>query len=173
MSSVRFPDGFRIETLQKAHPRKGFDSGNGLVNEWLKAKALQNQEKHLSVTKVLLDGNGAIAGFYSLATGQVDFGDLPADVVTKLPKRLLPVAVLAWLGIASRSQGQRLGQKLLAQALCDCHEAGKTFAFIAVILDSVDDASRSFYQRFDFAPLPGRPYRLFLSIKQLETMITR
>ena len=78
---MHLPDGFRLERLAKAHPRKAFASGNAPVDDWLHAKALQNQDKHLSVTKVLLDDAGAVAGYYTLATGQVDFGDLPADVV--------------------------------------------------------------------------------------------
>ena len=35
---------------------------------------------------------------------------------------MLPVAVLAWLGVDERRQGQGLGGLLLAQALCDCYE---------------------------------------------------
>ncbi len=43
-------------------------------------------------------------------------------------------------------------------ALCDCHEAGQTFAFARVILDCVDDRAKAFYQRLDFAELPGNPF---------------
>jgi hypothetical protein len=35
---------------------------------------------------------------------------------------------------------------LLAQALRECYEAGKTFAFIVVVLDCVSDAAKAFYQ---------------------------
>lgn len=172
MNAVRFPEGFRLERLVKAHPRKAFASGQAEVDDWLQTKALQNQDKHLSATKVLLDGSGAIAGYYTLATGQVDFGDLPAEVAKKLPRRRLPVAVLAWLGVSSDRQGQGLGKSLLAQALRDCHDAGQTFAFIAVILDCINDSAKAFYQHLDFAELPGHPYRLFLTTPQLETMMT-
>lgn len=171
MNGVRFPDGWRLERLRREHPRKQFRCGEAKVDDWLAAKALQNQEKHLSVTKVLLDDAGAIAGYYTLATGQVDFGDLPAEAAKGLPRRLLPVAVLAWLGVRAERQGQGLGRLLLAQALRDCHEAGKTFAFIAVILDCLNDEAKAFYRRWDFAELPGHPYRLFLSAKQLDAMM--
>jgi GNAT superfamily N-acetyltransferase len=137
----------------------------------LQTKALQHQTKHLSATKVLLDPAGGIAGFYTLATGQVDFGDLPADLARKLPRRALPVAVLAWLGVAREQQGQRLGQRLLAQALRDCYEAGQTFSFVAVILDCISDAAKRFYQQWDFEELPGQPYRLFLSANRLAEMM--
>src|SRR5262249_54165505 len=159
------------ERLARRHPRKAFASGQEQVDDWLRTNALQNQDKHLSVTRVLLDEPGAIAGYYTLATGQVDFGDLPADVAKKLPRRTLPVAVLAWLGVAADRQGQGLGRLLLAQSLRDCYEAGQTFAFVAVILDCINDEAKAFYQRFDFAELPGHPYRLFLSAAQLEAMM--
>ncbi len=38
-----------------------------------------------------------------------------------------------------------------------------TFAFIAAILDCVDDASKAFYQDFDFVERPCLPYRLYLT----------
>ena len=172
MSGVVFPAGFRLERLAKSHPRSSFVSRQPQVDDWLATKALQNQLKHLSVTKALLDEGGSIAGYYTLAMGQVDFGDLPADIGKGLPRRMLPVATLAWLGVAADRQGQGLGRLLLAQALRDCHEAEKTFAFIAVILDCIDDAAKAFYQRFDFVELPGHPNRLFISTAKLELLMT-
>lgn len=172
MSGVPFPPGFRLERLRKSHPRQAFASGQTQVDDWLATKALQNQDKHLSATKLLRDEAEEIAGYYTLATGQVDFGDLPAEAAKKLPRRMLPVAVLAWLGVSADRHGQGLGRLLLAQALGDCYDAGQTFAFVAVILDCVDDRAKAFYQHFDFNPLPGHPYRLFLTADRLEAMMT-
>ncbi len=160
-----------MEGLSAGHPRGQFRSGEGQVDDWLAAKALQSQEKHLSVTKVLLDPAGPIAGYCTLATGQVDFGDLPREFTKRLPRRTLPVAVLAWLGVSMQRQGQGLGACLLARALRDCYEAGATFAFVAVIVDCVNDTARSFYRRWDFEELPGHPYRLFLSARRLTAMM--
>ena len=101
MNGVRFPADFRLDRLQKSHPRKAFCSGQLDVDDWLTTKAL-----------------------------------------------------------------------LLAQALRDCYDAGKTFPFIAVILDCIDDKSKAFYQRFDFAEMPGHPHRLYLAAAQLEAMIS-
>ena len=171
MSAVRFPDGLRLEALRRDFPRRDFRCGEETVDDWLATKALQHQEKHLSVTKVLRDAAGAIAGYCTLATGQIHFGDLPADVSKRLPRRMLPVAVLAWLGVSRAYQSRGLGRLLLAQALRDCYEAGKTFAFIAVILDCINDVAKSFYQHWDFEELPGHPYRLFLSAKRLAAMM--
>jgi GNAT superfamily N-acetyltransferase len=171
LNGVSFPEGFHLERLRGEHPRRRFHCGELAVDDWLTTKALQHQKKRLSVTKVLIDQPGTIAGFYTLATGQVDFGDLPADVARHLPRRALPVAVLAWLGVDGQHRGKGLGELLLAQALRDCWEAGATFPFIAVILDCINESTKAFYRRWDFAELPGHPFRLFLSAKHLEVMI--
>jgi GNAT superfamily N-acetyltransferase len=158
--------------LRKEHRRAAFASGNAQVDEQLAKNALQQQSKRLSTSKVLLDAAGAIVGYYTLATGQVDFSDLPFEQAKRLPKRSLPVAILARLGVAATAQGRGLGSILVAQALRDCHDAGTTFAFIAVIVDCVDVAAKRFYEQFDFAELPGHPMRLFLSAAKLEAMMT-
>ena len=172
MSGVKLPASFRWERLGRNHPRRSFRSGQPEVDAWLRTRAWQHQKKHLSVTKVLLDDAKQIVGYYTLATGQVDFGDLPRDLTKQLPRRWLPVAVLAWLGVSVNHQGHGIGRLLLAQALRDCYEAGDTFAFVAVILDCLTDAAKSFYQKWDFEELPGHPYRLFVSYQQLEAMMT-
>lgn len=166
-----FPSAFRLESVRREHPRSPFRSGDPKVDDWLRTKALQHQRKHLSVTKVLVDHTGVIAGYYTLATGQVDFGDLPAELSRRLPRRAMPVAVLAWLGVAAEYQGKGLGRSLLARALRDCHDASDTFAFVAVILDCTSDRARSFYEHWDFEPLSGHPYRLFLSAQRLRAMM--
>jgi ribosomal protein S18 acetylase RimI-like enzyme len=157
--------------LRRYHPRKSFRSGEPKIDNWLAAKALQNQSKHLSATKVLLDSAGEIAGYYTLAPTQVDFSELPVELIRRLPHRLLPAAVLAWLGVSEAYGGRGLGSKLLAQALRDCWEGGQVFPFVVVIVDCVDDRSRSFFAKHGFAELPGRPYRLFLSAAYLDAMM--
>ena len=171
MSEVRFPEGFRLERLQRAHARKAFHCGQEKVDDWLASKALRQQNKNLSITKVLLNPEREIAGYYTLATGQVDFSDLPKEITKRLPRRALPVVVLAWLGVNTAYQRRGLGQRLLAQALQDCHEAGQIFPFIAVILDCLDDNAKAFYKKWGFEELPGYPYRLFLSASQLRRMM--
>jgi GNAT superfamily N-acetyltransferase len=171
VNNVRFPAGHKLERLRRDHPRRKFHSGHKLVDDWIATKALQNQSKHLSATKVLLDAAGTIVGFYTLAPAQIDFGDLPADLARRLPQRMLPVAVLAWLGVDQAFQGQGIGGRLLARALRDCWEGSRIFPFVAVILDCIDEYSKSFYLRFGFAELPGQPYRLFLSAQKLETLM--
>ena len=102
---------------------------------------------------MLVAEDGTLAGYYTLATGQVDFGALPQEIAKGLPKRALPIAVLAWLGVDQRFQSLGLGSFLLAKALADCYRASRTFAFVAVVLDCLDASAKAFYERWDFREL--------------------
>lgn len=168
---TRFLSGFRCEPLRKEHPRSRFDSGNQAVDDWLARRALQNQEKHLSVTQVLMAADDTLAGYYTIAIGQIDFSALPPVIAKGLPKRALPVAVLAWLGLDRRHQGKGLGGRLLAKALADCYQASRTFAFVAVVLDCIDQSAKSFYEHWDFQEIPGCPMRLYLSAGTLAALM--
>lgn len=171
MSATFLPAGFRLERLAKHHHRRSFRSSHQDVDEWLITKSFQQQQKHLSATKVLLDHEDTIVGYYTLAIGHVDFSELPHDVVKQLPRRQLPVATLAWFGINLSHQGQGLGRRMLAQALSDCFDAGQTFAFVAVVLDCINENAREFYARFGFEEMPGQPFRMFLSFERLRVIV--
>ncbi len=165
---VVFPEGFSIAQLQKSHNRSAFNSGEHEVDEWLKSHARQAQSKHLSVTRVLLDTSDKIAGYYTLAMGQVHFDELPHELSRKMPSTMMPIITLAWLGIDKAYQKQGLGEKLLAQALKDCHDTGLRIPFIAVILDCLNKTAKSFYQKYDFSELPGHPMKLMLPWNLLD-----
>ena len=91
---IRFPDGLQLEPIRRSHARAAFACGQAAVEAWLSRSALQAHDKHLSVTKVVADSSGVIAEFYTLAAGQVDAGELPAELGRRLPRRALPTAVI-------------------------------------------------------------------------------
>ena len=171
MTGSPIPEGCAFERLRKAHQRRDFLSGEIAVDDWLATKALQHQEKRLSVTTVLVNERGQLLGYYTLTSAQVDVAALPADMVKKLPRRPLPVAVLAWLGVSAHSQGEGLGSLLVARALRECFEASGMVGFIGVVLDCVSESAKTFFQQWDFSELPGQPMKLFLSARRLEAMM--
>lgn len=170
---VRFPEGWRVEPLAARHDRAAFASGRAEVDDWLHRRARQAQEKHLSSTHLLLDDRGTIAGYYTLAVGAVDFSDLPPAETHRLPKRALPVITIAWLGLRADLHRRGLGERLLAEALAHCHRVMREIECTAVLIDALDGATRAFYERYDFRPLPGYPLKLFLSAGLLEAMMKR
>jgi ribosomal protein S18 acetylase RimI-like enzyme len=171
LKPIRWPDGFSIEQLEKRHKRADFHSGVDVVDGWLKKRARQAQKKRLSTTRVLLKEPDTIAGYYTLAMGQVNFDKLPHEMARKLPGTLLPIVTLAWLGVDKHYQGQWFGERLLSKALADCHHTGQFMPFVAVLLDCVTVNAKTFYQRYDFEELPGHPMVLILPWKLLDRMM--
>jgi GNAT superfamily N-acetyltransferase len=171
VSEVRWPAGFAVKQLEKHHKRSRFQSGVEAVDTWLRKSARQAQDKRLSVTRVLIEEPNTIAGYYTLAMGQVNFDELPHDIAKKLPSTLLPILTLAWLGLDERYQGRGLGARLLARALADCHQTGQIMPFVAVLLDCIHADAKAFYQRYDFVELPGHPMTLMLPWKLLDAMM--
>jgi GNAT superfamily N-acetyltransferase len=171
LNEIRWPTGFAIEQLDRRHRRSSFDSGVSQVDQWLEQKARQSQTKRLSVTRHLVGQDRTVAGFYTLALGQLSFDELPHEVARKLPSTLVPILTLAWLGLDRRYQGRGLGGRLLAQALSDCHRTGQIMPFMAVLIDCVDAEAKSFYEHYGFRELPGYPMKLMLPWKLLDAMM--
>lgn len=171
MNPIQWPDGFCIEQLEKQHNRSAFNSGVDVVDQWLKKHARQAQNKRMLITRVLLKKPDIVAGYYTLAMGQVNFDELPREMVGRLPGTLLPIVTLAWLGLDKWFQGQGLGERLLAQALTDCYHTGQMMPFVAVMLDCATASAKAFYQHYNFEELPGHPMTLMLSWTLLETMM--
>lgn len=173
MPDAAFPEGFRIETLSRAHNRSRFDCGVVEVNQWLASKARQSQEKNLSVTRVLVAQSENIAGFYTLAYGQINLDQLPPDIARKLPSHPLPVVVLAWLGVDKAFRGEGFGESLFAHALARCLDAMHAVPYVAVIVDCLNETARQFFLRYQFRECPGHPMKLLLPRALLEAMAGR
>ncbi|MFZ5572157.1 MAG: GNAT family N-acetyltransferase [Thermodesulfobacteriota bacterium] len=168
---VQWPHGYSIQQLEKSHKRAAFCSGADGVDDWLKKHARQAQEKRLSVTRMLIKEPDIIVGYYTLAMGQVNFDELPPDMARKLPDTMMPIVTLAWLGVDRRFQGKGFGERLLAQALADCHHTGHIMPFVAVLLDCATSTAKGFYQHYDFKELPGHPMKLMLPWNLLDEMM--
>lgn len=171
MIVVELPDGFSTERLSKRHRRSTFDCGESAVNDWFRTKAVQSQEKLLAWTTVFLDPNSEVAGFYSLANGEVGNSDLPLSVTRGLPNRPLSVAVLAWMGVAIAHQRQGLGERLLVHALLQLVRAMDQLPFVAVMLDSRSTAAKRLYEKYEFIECLNRPNRMYLSSRDLLALV--
>jgi ribosomal protein S18 acetylase RimI-like enzyme len=157
------PAGFRLELLARTHRRRKFSSGNLRVDEWLQQKALSAAEKHTSTTRVLVHGDGAIAGYYTLANTALDVSLVPPELLGgRPPSRPVPIVTLAWLGVDRAFANRGLGTQLFARALADCVQAHGLVRFVAVIVDALGDRNAAFYRSHGFLPVPGAPYKLYL-----------
>ncbi len=166
-------DDFRTEPLGKRHDRAAFTSGIEALDKYLKTQASQDVSKHVAACFVLTPDGETIAGFYTLSQYSVDAGALPDQITKKFPKYPeLPATLLGRLALSDRFKGQRLGEFLLMDALYRSLLQSEKIASAAVIVDAKNEKAKTFYEHFDFIPLPEIPNRLFLLMKTIEELFT-
>jgi GNAT superfamily N-acetyltransferase len=118
---------------------------------------------------VLLLPDGTTAGYYTLSSTSVQFAELPAQTVRKLPRYpLVPATLLGRLAVDRRQQGKGYGRVLLAYALY--RAAQSEIASFAVIVDAKDDSARRFHERESLMPLPDRPMKLFRPMADIRRL---
>jgi len=155
----------QVERLGPGHDLSRFASGVKALDEWLRSHALENQQRNLSRTFVLVDDVGAVIGYYSLAMGGVTKDELPRRLGRGLPGYQLGMVLLARLAIDTSRQGEGLGRDLLVDALIHATAAGQHAAARFLAVDPIDERARAFYRHFGFRDIDGDAHgRMFLRI---------
>jgi len=153
--------------LEANDPVDAFDCGQQDLNIYLKRYAWNNQRANGAQTYVACAGS-AIAGYFTLCVGSVDYGDVPARIAKGLAKHPVPVIILARLAVDSRYQKQGLGTALLKEAFGRTLQAADIVGIRAVIVHAKDEEARQWYLRFGFRPGPMAPMQLFLLLKDIK-----
>jgi ribosomal protein S18 acetylase RimI-like enzyme len=149
---------FRIEPLG-GQDRSRFQSGSEALDRYFRETVGQDIRRRVAGCFVAIDGDGEVAGFYTLAATSLLLDALPTDRQKKLPRYpLVPAVLLGRLAVATGRQGQRLGSALLADALIRA-AASEAVAHLMVV-DAKDDEAIRFYEHFGFIRLDGAPNRL-------------
>ena len=139
--------------------RETFDCGRDSLNQWFRRHAWHNQQAGVSRTSFVCDPvTGAIVGYVSLCTGQIQRGFLPKARQRNQPDPL-PIILLGQLAIDRQYQGRGYARSLLWFALTTALRLSKEVGCFGVLTHSLDDGLRRFYQRFGFEELPGDPHR--------------
>src|SRR5258708_28745828 len=100
------------------HQVAAFDCGKESLNQYLKRFALTNTAAGIARTYVTTEaGEAVVIGYYSLAAGSVDRGNVPERVAKGIPQHPVPVVLLARLAVDQRLQDKGLGKSLLPDAL--------------------------------------------------------
>ena len=155
--------GFFVEPLT-SRDRADFSCGVPALDRYLREQASQDTKRLMASCFLILEKDTAkIAGYYTLAATSVPAGELPAEILRRLPRYpTLPAALVGRLAIDHRFHGKGLGSALVADAALRVLR-GDTKAF-ALIVDAKDDGALAFYRHLGFMPLASRPMSLFLTI---------
>lgn len=159
-----------IEPISKSHDRKRFDCGDEEVTRFLREQALQDQEKDLSRTMVLVDEQvdpTRVIGYHTLLMAQVKQEVIPGD--RPRIKRPIPVILLGQLGIDEEFQARGYGELMLMDAQARVDEVSLKTGVRALMLDARSEDLARWYERYDFIRFPGQS-QMFKSIDDIRKL---
>lgn len=155
------------EPLSAEHQVNSFACGESVLDEWLKRRALSNQNSGASRTFVVTTVEREVMGYYALAAGAVAHQDSTRSIRQNMPDPI-PVMVLGRLAVDARVQGIKLGAALLQDALQRCVLVSQNTGVRAMLVHALNDRARQFYEYYGFKASPVHPMTLMLQLNQLS-----
>lgn len=164
---------WKILPFDHSFVRDGFNSGEPLLDDWLKQMANQWQKKNLAVTYVLVRGDSQqILGYYSLSNSQLPNQDLPDEDRKGKPCQIgVPAILIGRLAVDQTVQGEGHGRHLLYDALVRADTLSSQTGVALVEVHALHERAKSFYLNYGFRALADHPNHLFLSMKQIRRFI--
>lgn len=158
------------ELLMAAHDVSRFSCGKPSLDNWLKTRALSNQEKGFTVVIVVHD-EGQVIGYYGLAPTAVVASVLPRSIRTGQPPNPVPCLLLGQLATDTRWAGQGVGTGLLKHALTRAIAAAELVGGRALAVNAVDADAAFFWTRRGFIPSKDDPLMLVQSMAAIAASL--
>jgi ribosomal protein S18 acetylase RimI-like enzyme len=163
---------WQIERIRKDHERASFDCGVEELNVFLRKYARQSEEFGLARTFVATThGTPKVFGYYTVRNGEVEVQNLRPEETKRFPRYPVPVVHLARLAVDRTTQGQRLGERLLLNALERALMVSRSVAAYAVEVVAINDAAKRFYLKHGFQELLDDRLHLYLSTKTVAKLL--
>ncbi len=154
------------EALEPGHDLAAFDSGGPVLDDWLRRRALRNQESGASRTYVICS-EGCVVGYYALAAGAVAQAEASGRIQRNIPDPI-PAMVLGRLAVDTRMQRRDLGRALLRDAILRTMQAAELAGIRAILVHAISDDASQFYERCGFQPSPVDPMTLMITLQDAE-----
>lgn len=158
------------EPLKEGDDLSQFSCGKPSLDNWLRARALSNQNKGFTAVMVVHDA-GRVVGYYGLAPTAVVPVSLPRSIRTGQSPDPLPCLLLGQLATDAQWRGQGIGIGMLKHALQRCVEGATLVGGRALIVNGVDQEAAEFWQRRGFLPSKDDPMVLARSILDIAASI--
>jgi GNAT superfamily N-acetyltransferase len=155
------------EHLTDHHDLSTFDSGVPVLDDWLKKRALANDERGASRTYVITAG-GRVVGYYALAAGAVTVLQLATGRIRGNIPDPVPVMVLGRLAVVKAFQGRELGAALLRDSMLRTRQAADVIGIRAMVVHAISADAKRFYERYGFTESPIDPMTLMISLGDLD-----
>jgi len=158
------------EKLSPDHDLAQFHCGEPALDDWLRKRALQNEQSGASRTYVVCSG-GRVVGYYALAAGAVAHMEPPGRVRRNMPDPV-PVMVIGRLAIDQSMQGRGIGPSLLRDAILRTLRAAEIAGIRAILVHAISDRAKRFYETWGFVSSPVEPMTLMITVAEARKAIT-
>lgn len=140
--------------LTEAHDSTDFDSGEPVLDDWLRHRAMDNLCAAASRTYVICPvGTPKVAGYFALSMGQILAHEVIGSMRRNMPKAI-PAVVLGRLAIDRQWQSKGLGRAMLADVIDRALRASAEVSARLVIVHAISPAAAAFYLHHGFTRLP-------------------
>lgn len=158
------------EVLTPEHDLAYFDCGKPPLNDWLRTRALSNQQQGFTVVVVVHEDQRVI-GYYGIAPTAVEPALAPRRIRTGQPPNPIPCLLLAQLATDLAYTGRGVGTGLVAHALERAVLSARLTGGRALLVRAIDDEAIAFWIRRGFAASPADRYLLFRSLPDIEASL--
>lgn len=156
--------------LTKAHDTSSFDSGEQVLDDWLRHRAFDNLQLAASRTYVVCPlGTARVAGYYALSMGQILAHETTGAMRRNMPKSI-PAVLLGRLAVDRAWQGKGLARALLADVVRRSLRASHEVSARLVIVHAISPAAEAFYLHHGFTRLPVETPTLALDLVKLQKL---
>lgn len=159
-----------IKEIRHKSLLKKFDCGIEKLNEFLSRYAIKNEELGIGRTFVALNNNNRISGYFTLATAQVAYQEIPDKYRDKLPKYPIPALRIARLAVNKELQGSGLGKWLLSQIFIKAIQVADITGLYLIIVDT-KETSKSFYEHYGFQKFMDEDLSYFMLVDTIRKAI--
>jgi GNAT superfamily N-acetyltransferase len=146
-----------------------FDCRHPSLADWLKKRALANNQQRGSRTHVVCDGI-RVVGFHALAAGSIEHAASPKSLTRNMPKPI-PAIVLGRLAVDTLYQGHGIGAGLLQDAIFRAMSAAGQVAARVLLCHAIDEEARTFYLRHGFMQSPVEELTLMLDLSKVARLL--
>lgn len=165
----RPPDIRPPEKLSAIHEVSGFVSGEPVLDDWLRRRALKNEASGASRTYVVCAGK-TVVGYYTLAVGAVAQVAAPGRVRRNMPDPL-PVMVLGRLAVDMAYHRRGLGTGLLRDAILRTVQAAEIAGIRAILVHALSESAKHFYEDWGFVASPVDPLTVMIPVTEAVAML--
>jgi ribosomal protein S18 acetylase RimI-like enzyme len=156
----------------RRHDRDQFDSGEPVLDEWLRRYAGQNRRRDTAATWVIADAQDVVVAYASISMTGIDRSAAP-EIVAKGAPDPVPALLLGRLAVDRRYAGLGIGTTLAAHVLATAVELNEKAACRAVVVTALNANAQSWWQRLGFHAFdPSDPEQLDLYLLTAEIEAT-